>query len=102
MILVILATLIAIPLLGLVSFVHLLYSESLRLRTRDLPSLKFFKDTLEDKLGMKTEEGAAAFSLLKHTLLLLLGLLYLAWFAGDAPWYAAIFWQAALAAWLTL
>jgi putative hemolysin len=102
MILVILATLIAIPLLGLVTFVQLLYLESLRLRTRDLPSLKFFKDTLEDKLGMKTEDGAGAFSLIKHTLLIFLGILYFAWFADDAVWHSAIFWQAALAAWLTM
>ena len=52
---VVLATLIAIPVLALVTFVQLLYVESLRLRTRDLPSLKFFKDTLEDKIGMETE-----------------------------------------------
>ena len=47
----------------------MLYLESLRLRTRDLPSLKFFKETLEDKIGLKTEQGAGAFSLIKHTLL---------------------------------
>src|SRR6266496_3941295 len=102
MILVILATFIAIPLLGLVTFVQLLYLESMRLRTRDLPSLKFFKDTLEDKLGMKTELGAGSFSLIKHSLLVLLGTLFFAWFADGAPWHAAIFWQAALTVWLTL
>ncbi len=64
---------------------QLLYLESLRLRTRDLPSLKFFKETLEDKLGLKTEEGAGAFSLVKHTLLVLLGILYFAWFADGSP-----------------
>jgi len=39
-----LAILIAIfsLLLGLVTFVQLLYLESLRLRTRDLPAIKFF------------------------------------------------------------
>jgi putative hemolysin len=88
------ATLIAIPLLGLVTFVQLLYLESLRLRTRDLPSLKFFKDTLEDRLGWKTEEGAGAFSLVKHTLLVLLGVLYFAW--------SGIFWEAAAGAWVTM
>ncbi len=36
-------------LLGLVTFVQLLYLESLRLRTRDFPAIKFFKETLEDK-----------------------------------------------------
>ena len=93
---VIVATWIAIPLLGLVSFVQLLYLESIRLRTRDLPSLKFFKDTLEDKLGMKTEQGGASFSVIKHTLLVLLGTLFFAWFADGNPWQAATFLQAAL------
>ena len=69
------AILIAIPLLGLVTFVQLLYLESLRLRTRDLPSLKFFKETLEDRSASKTEDGAGSFSLIKHTLLVLLGVL---------------------------
>jgi len=89
-----LATLIAIPILGLVTFVQLLYLESLRLRTRDLPALEFFKDTLEEKLGLKTEEGAGAFSLMKHSILVLLGVLFLAWFG--------IFWQSLVAAWLTM
>ena len=83
-----LATLIAIPLLGLVTFVQLLYLESLRLRTRDLPALKFFKETLEDRLGLKTEQGAGAFSLIKHTLLVLPGIFCFAWFADGEPWNA--------------
>jgi CBS domain containing-hemolysin-like protein len=102
MLAVILASLIATPLLGLVTFVQLLYLESLRLRTRDLPALKFFKDTLEDKLGLKTEDGAGSFSLIKHSLLVLLGIFYFAWFADGQPWHAAVFWQAALAVWLTM
>jgi putative hemolysin len=102
MLAVVLATFVAIPLLGLVTFVQLLYLESMRLRTRDLPSLKFFKDTLEDKLGMKTEQGAGTFSLIKHTLLVLLGALFLAWFADGEPWRVAIFWQAVLAVWLAM
>ena len=100
---VVIATLAAIPVLALVSFVQLLYLESLRLRPRDLPSLDFFKDTLEDKLGLKTEDGAGAFSLIKHTLLALMGILYCAWFtSGGDSGSAADFWQAALAAWLTM
>ncbi len=94
---VVLALLIIIPLLGLVTFVQVLYLESLRLRTRDLPSLKFFKDTLEDKIGMETEDGAGAFSLVKHTLLSVVGILYFAWFADGSPWHAAVFWQAVAA-----
>jgi CBS domain containing-hemolysin-like protein len=88
------ATLLAIPVLGLVTFVQLLYLESLRLRTRDLPSLKFFKDELEDKIGIKADRGAGSFSLIKHSLLVLLGVLYLAWLGN--------LWQAALAAWLVM
>ncbi len=88
---------VTIALLALTTFVQVLYLESLRLRTRDLPSLKFFKETLEDKLGMKTEDGAGAFSLVKHTLLSILGILYFAWFSDGAPWQASVFWQAVLA-----
>jgi len=102
MLAVILAALIATPALGLVTFVQLLYLESMRLRTRDLPALDFFKDTLEDKIGLKTEDGAGAFSLIKHSLLVLLGIFYFAWFADGEPWDAAVFWQAALAAWLVM
>ena len=88
------AALIAVPLLALSTFVQLLYLESLRLRPRDLPSLKFFKDTLEDKLGLKTEDGAGTFSLIKHTVLVLMGIFFLAWLVN--------FWEALLAAWSTM
>jgi CBS domain containing-hemolysin-like protein len=83
------------PLLGIVTFVQLLYLESLRLRTRDLPALKFFKDTLEEKLGLETEHGAGTFSLIKHTLLVLLGIFCFGWLEESA-------WQAILAGWLTM
>ena len=102
MLAVILAALVAAPALGLVTFVQLLYLESMRLRTRDLPALKFFKDTLEDRIGLKTEDGAGAFSLIKHTLMVLLGIFYFAWFADGEPWHAAVFWQAVLAVWLVM
>jgi CBS domain containing-hemolysin-like protein len=95
MLAVVLSTIAAIPVLALVTFVQLLYLESMRLRPRDLPSVKFFKETLEDRLGFETENGAAIFSVIKHTLLVLLGVLFLAWQAGS-------FWQAAVGAWLTM
>jgi len=44
------AVLLAV-LLSLITFVQLLYLESLRLRTRDLPALEFFKQKLEAELG---------------------------------------------------
>ncbi len=95
-------TLISIPLLALVSVVQVLYLDSLRLRPRDLPSLKYFKETLEDKLGQKTEDGAGAFSFIKHTLLVLFGVFYLAWFADGRPWTWPAFGQAVLAVWATM
>jgi CBS domain containing-hemolysin-like protein len=102
MLAIIFAILILIPLLAIVAFVQILYLESMRLRTRDLPSLRFFKETLEDKLALKTEQGAGAFSLIKHTLLVLVTLCYFAWFADGLPWGWSVFWQAGLTAWLTL
>ena len=103
MILAVVISLFAIlPLLGLVTFVQVLYLESLRLRPRDLPSLKFFKETLEDKIGFDTEDGAGAFSLVKHTLLSVVGILYFAWFAEREPWHAAVFWQAVVSVMLTM
>ncbi len=98
---IILATLIALPLLAIVNFVQVLYLESMRLRTRDLPALKFFKETLEDKLGMKTEQGASSFSLVKHTLLVFISICYFAWLADGQPWNWTVFWQAGLAGWIT-
>ena len=95
MLAIVLSTIAAIPVLALVTFVQLLYLESMRLRPRDLPSVKFFKETLEDRLGFETESGAAVFSVIKHTLLVLLGVLFLEWQAGS-------FWQAAVGAWLTM
>lgn len=94
LIVIIVLTCVAIPLLGLITFVQLLYLEALRLRTRDLPSLKFFKDELEDKIGMKTDRGAGSFSLIKHSLLIFMGVLYCGWLDT--------LWKAALAAWLVM
>jgi CBS domain containing-hemolysin-like protein len=102
MLAVIAATLITIPLLGIVTFVQVLYLESLRLRTRDLPSLKFFKETLEDKIGLKTEQGAGIFSLIKHSLLVWLAILFFAWFADGYPWTGRIILQTGVAVWLTM
>jgi putative hemolysin len=64
---------ILLCLLTLISFVQLLYLESLRLRTRETEAMKYFKDVLADSLGYETEDGALAFSLIKHTLLVVAG-----------------------------
>jgi magnesium and cobalt exporter, CNNM family len=99
---VILAALLTIPLLAIVTFVQVLYLESLRLRTRDLPALKFFKETLEEKIGLKPEQGAGTFSLIKHSLLVWLAILFFAWFADGHPWTGVILLQTGVAVWLTM
>jgi CBS domain containing-hemolysin-like protein len=102
MILVMVVAAAAVVELALVTFVQLLYLESMRLRPRDLPSLEFFKETLEDRIGLKIEAGAETFSLFKHTTLVLLGVLFFARFEYDDPSISAGLWQAALAAWLAM
>jgi len=88
--------------LCLSTFVQLLYLESMRLRARELPALEFFRDTLEDRIGLKGERGTLAFSLIKHSSLLLLGLAMF----GISAERAASFWmalvEAALFAWATM
>jgi len=72
------AALVVSLLLGLASFVQLLYLEALRLRARERPALEHFKQVLAGRLGMDYERGALSFSLLKHSSLVLLGSLSLA------------------------
>ena len=97
--LLLLAVLLA-ALLSLVTFVQLLYLESLRLRTRDLPALEFFKQKLEAQLGMETETGVLSFSLIKYGLILLIAILILDGFCAGAPVSWAAFFEAAVACWL--
>ena len=89
-------------LLGLVTFVQLLYLESLRLRTRDYPAIKFFKETLEDKIGFKTEDGAGAYTLIKHTSILLIGIFYFLVFADGQAWTWPEVLETGVASWLTM
>ena len=89
-------------LLGLVTFVQLLYLESLRLRTRDLPAIKFFKETIEDRLGFKTEDGAGAYTLVKHTTILLIGVFYFLVFADGQAWTWPVVLETVVASWLTM
>ena len=87
---------------GLIAFVQLLYLESMRLRTRDLPALEFFKQTLEEKLGMKTETGVLSFSLIKYTLMLVIAILMLDGVAAGRPISWIVFSEAVVAAWLSM
>jgi CBS domain containing-hemolysin-like protein len=83
---ILLAAFLLSVLLCLVSFVQLLYLESLRLRTREYPSLQYFKETIQEALGYETERGALVFSLIKHTLLVLCGTAFTLAAAGLPLW----------------
>jgi len=97
-----LAAIIVAALLCILTIFQTMYTESLRLRSRDLPSLQFFKETLEDRIGLKPRDGVLVISLIKHTLLVLLGLIFVAMtWTEDAPSWQR-FLEAALFAWLTM
>ncbi len=85
--------------LVLVTFVQLLYLEALRLRPHERPALEYFKDRLQDRIGIDLEYGVLTFSLIKHTLLVGLGLVLplLAW----RPEQGAIA-EICLTSWLTM
>jgi putative hemolysin len=84
------------------TYVQMLYLESLRLRTRDLPALQFFKSDLEARLGFKTEDGALRFSLVKHTALPFLGIAVLAAGVLTEPLTAASLTEAVVFGWLLM
>lgn len=74
-----------------VSFVHLLCRESLRIKARELPSLTFYRDVLEEKLGIDAEQGALAYSLIRHFGLLALAILTVGvTFTADRPLWRAL------------
>jgi CBS domain containing-hemolysin-like protein len=88
--------------LALITSAQLLYLESLRIRTRELPSLKYFKETLQDRIGLSVETGSAAFSIAKHTLIAILGVLTLALIIEVEAFHWSSFIEACAAAWVTM
>lgn len=74
-----------------VSFVHLLCRESLRIKARELASIEFYRETLQDRLGMEAEHGALVFSLVRHFGLLALAIVAMAiTLMGDSPLWRAV------------
>lgn len=73
---------VALPMLGviliLVTLVQMLYLDTVRLRARELPFLELFRNGMDERLGLKPDEGILTFSLVKHTLLALIGALFYA------------------------
>lgn len=89
LVLTILAVAVAL-LMTMVTCIQLLYLESLRVRTRELPALQFFRETLEPGIGLETERGALTFSLVKHIGLGVLGCLIVAITVQNSPLWEAL------------
>jgi len=62
-------------LLAVVSSVHMLYRETMRLRAREAPAIEYFKQTVEPCIGLTAEQGALSFSLLRQLLIVFLAVL---------------------------
>jgi len=78
-------------LLCFVSFVQLLYLESLRLLRRETPALEFFRETLSAEIGVEPERGSLAFSLIKHSLLFLIGVFFVcSLLRAEAPHWQSV------------
>ena len=92
----------ALRLLTLVTVVQMLYMDSLRLRTKEYPMLQVFRDEMEERIGLKAEAGVLSFSLIKHSLLALLGTLMLLLAAMGEAVSIIPFIEAAVAAWATM
>ena len=71
------AALVLSILLGFVSYVQLLYLESLRLLRRETPALEHFREELSAAIKLDSERGSLSFSLIKHISLPLVGVFFL-------------------------
>ncbi len=98
---VLLALLLTISML-VVTVVQMLYLESQRLRVRDVPSMQFFKSTLSQQLSLEIEDGALAWSVIKHTMLLGSGMCVLAAIAYGSEFTAGALLQAFAMSWLAM
>ena len=76
---------VLVVLVTLFTTIQTFYLESMRLRTREVPAIEYFKKELETKLKMRPEEGTLTFSLLKHSCLVMMGVLLLVEVEGSGP-----------------
>ncbi|HZO53015.1 MAG TPA: hemolysin family protein [Bryobacteraceae bacterium] len=85
-----------------VSFVQLLYTSGMRLRSRDSEALSWFRSELEPRLGLKLEQGALIFSIVKHTLLLFIGFCILMFTTSGRPLLWRAVGEAGAISWLLM
>jgi putative hemolysin len=94
--------LLLLVLILLFTCIQTLYLEGMRLRTRDLPSLQYFKSDLEPRLNLRPEEGALTFSLWKHTCLVLFGVTVLAQVIDGGTLTFGVLLESVIGAWLLM
>jgi putative hemolysin len=97
-----LALLLLFVLVILFTTIQTFYLEGMRLRARDVPSLQFFKTEFEPRLHLRSEAGALAFSLWKHTCLIVFAILVLAKTIDGEPVRAAELIESIAIAWLAM
>jgi putative hemolysin len=96
------ALIILLFLITLFTTVQSLYTEGMRLRARELPSLQYFKSDLEPRLNLRSEEGAFTFSLWKHTSMVFFGILVLGQVIDGGSFNAPALFESLVTAWLLL
>jgi CBS domain containing-hemolysin-like protein len=96
------AVIVLLALILLFTSIQTLYLEGMRLRTRDLPALQYFKSDLEPRLHLRSEEGALTFSLWKHTCLVLFGVTVLAQVVDGGYLTLPVLVESLIAAWLLM
>ena len=99
---ILLVLLLLLLLVTLFTAIQTLYLEGMRLRTRDLPSLQYFKSSLEPRLNLRSEEGALTFSLWKHTCLVFFGITVLAQVIDGGYLTPQVLLESLAAAWLLM
>ncbi|MBX5493706.1 MAG: HlyC/CorC family transporter [Bryobacteraceae bacterium] len=86
----------------LTAYLQHLYLESLRLLVRESAALTYFKEELEDRLGLKGDQGALTFSVLKHSTLALLTLVILSLVQVQGPPFWQTFTETFVLSWVAL
>src|SRR5947208_7598065 len=99
---ILISLIVLLVLILLFTSIQTLYLEGMRLRSRDLPSLQYFKSDLEPRLCLRSEEGALTFSLWKHTCLVIFGVLVLAQTIDGSPMKFPELLEAIATAWLAM
>jgi putative hemolysin len=99
---IVLSLFILLLLVTLFTSIQTFYLEGMRLRTRDLPSLQYFKSNLEPRLNLRSEEGALTFSLWKHMCLVFAGIMVLAQVIDGGSLTAPVVIESLAVAWLVM